>query len=118
MSTVVAGKRIHLVSLANATTAPDGQGGYTETLTPLTPATLYADIRPATARDLERMAAGTVLSMETLIVVVPFHPSVTTKTQLTWLDRAGRSHLANVTGVNNPDQRCIDLILVAVEVVA
>jgi len=118
MSTVEIGKRIHLVTLANATTAPDGDGGFTDTLTPLTPATLFGEIRPATARDLERLAAGTVLSMETLIVIVPFHASVTTKTRLTWLDRAGRSHAANVTGVNNPDQRCIDLVLVAVEVVA
>jgi hypothetical protein len=55
--------------------------------------------------------------METLIVIVPFHAGVTTKTRLTWLDRAGRSHAANVTGVNNPDQRCVDLVLVAVEVV-
>jgi head-tail adaptor len=118
MGVVEIGKRIHVVSLANTTTTADSDGGFTETLTPLTPATLYADIRPATARDLERMAAGTVISTEALLVTLPFHASVTTKTRLTWTDRAGRAHTANVTGVNNPQQRCIDLVLVAVEVVA
>jgi head-tail adaptor len=118
MSVVEIGKRIHVVSLANTTTTPDGDGGFTETLTPLTPSTLYADIRPATARDLERMAAGTVISTEMLLVTIPYHASVTTKTRLTWTDRGGRAHSANVVGVNNPEQRCVDLVLVAVEVVA
>jgi head-tail adaptor len=118
MSVVEIGQRIHLVSLFTTTTTANADGGFDDVLTPLSPATLFADIRPATARDLERMAAGTVISTETLLVMLPFHASVTTKTRLTWTDRAGRSHAANVTGVNNPQQRCVDLVLVAVEQVA
>lgn len=117
MSTVTVGKRLQLVTLANATTTPDSDGSYTNTLTPLVPPTRRASIEPATARDLERLTAGTVIATESLIVTMPFHPQVTTKTQLTWTDRAGRAHVANVTGVNNPEQRCRELICVAVEVV-
>jgi head-tail adaptor len=118
MSVVEIGQRIHLVSLFTTTTTANADGGFDDVLTPLSPATLFADIRPATARDLERMAAGTVISTETLLVMLPFHAGITTKTRLTWLDRAGRSHAANVTGVNNPQQRCVELVLVAVEQVA
>jgi head-tail adaptor len=116
--TIRAGARRHLVTLENpGTRTPDGDGGWTDVFAALNPPALYAEIKPATARDLERLAAGTVLSTESLLVMLPFHPDVTTKTRLTWIDPAGRAHAANVTGVNNPDQRCIDLILVAVEVV-
>lgn len=111
------GQRRHLVTLST-TAAPvaDGDGGYTEAPTFLTPKTCYAEIKPATPRDLERLAAGTVLVTEALLVTMDFHPSVNTKTRLAWTDPAGRAHTANVTGVNNPDGRCRDLILVAVEV--
>jgi hypothetical protein len=118
MSTVQVGKRIHLVSLSNTTTTSNGDGGFTDVLAPLSPATLWGEIMTATARDLERLAPGTVLATDTLLVFLPFHAGVTTKTVLAWTDRAGRAHTANVTGVNNPEQRCTELILVAVELVA
>jgi head-tail adaptor len=97
---------------------PDGDGGYTDVPADLSPSTAYAEITPATARDLERLVAGTVESTDSLLVTMDYHPSVTTKTRLTWTDPAGLPHVASVTGVNNPDQRCRELILVAVEVVA
>jgi hypothetical protein len=58
------------------------------------------------------------MSTDTLIVTMDFHPDVNTKTVLDWTDQSGRAHTATVSGVNNPELRCIDLILVAVEVVA
>jgi head-tail adaptor len=118
MSSVAVGKRRYLVTLAAITNGADGDGGSTEVVTPLVPPTRRAEIKPATARDLERLTAGTVISTETLLVTMPFHPLVTTKTRVAWTDLVGRAHTANVTGVNNPDGRCRELVLVAVEVVA
>ena len=113
-----AGARRTLVALANpGPPTPDGDGGYVTTPAALVPSPVFAEVRPATARDLERLVSGTVLSTESLLVILPFHRAVTTKTVLTWTDPAGRAHTANVTGVTNPDQRCIDSVLVAVEVV-
>ena len=115
---VARGAKRHLVTLSTlGAPVPDGDGGYTEAVVLLTPPTRYAEIQPATTRDLERLAAGTVLATESLLVTMDFHPSVTTKTRLTWTDPAGRSHAANVTGINNPEGRCVELILVVVEVV-
>jgi hypothetical protein len=112
------GARRHLVSLSTAgPEVPDADGGFSQAPVALSPATRYAEIKPATARDLERVAAGTVMSTNTLLVTMDFHPSVTTKTMLAWTDQAGLAHTAAVTGVNNPDLRCIELVLVAVEVV-
>jgi len=111
------GKRRYLVTLTNVTTAA-ADGDTAESVTPLVPPTRRAEIRPATARDLERLTAGTVLSSESLLITMPFHAGVTTKTRVAWTDLAARAHTANVTGVNNPEERCKELILVAVEIVA
>jgi SPP1 family predicted phage head-tail adaptor len=111
---VRAGRRRHLVTLANLGGAvPDGDGGYTETATPLSPPTVWATITPATEKDLERAGTGTVLSTASHIVSMRYHSGVTTKTRITFGSRT-----LNVTGVANPDERNIELVLVAVEVVA
>ena len=113
-----AGARRHRVTLQIPGAAvPDGDGAYTQTWTDLAPPSVFAAIAPATAKDLEHVAAGTVLSAETLIVTVPFHAGLTTKARLTWTDPVGRAHVANITGVTNPDGRCRELALVCVEVV-
>jgi head-tail adaptor len=115
---IASGARRHAVTLSTlGPPVANGDGGFTQAPIALVPSPVYAAIRTPTARDLERLAAGTVLSTQTLLVTLPFHPGVTTTTRLAWTDPAGRAHVANVTGVNNPDQRCIDLELVAVEVV-
>lgn len=96
---------------------PDGDGGYTQAYLDLDPPTLWVRVAPATAADLERVAAGTVLSQATHIVIGPFHPDVTTKTRMTWIDRHERTHAANITGVSSVEERNIEMILVASEVV-
>lgn len=118
MSSTAVGNRRYLVTLQNSVSTADGDGSYADVWTTLTPATRRAEIKPATARDLERLTAGTVLATESLLVTMPFHPQVTTQTRLLWTDLAGRGHVAHVTGVNNPDQLCRELILTAVEVLA
>jgi head-tail adaptor len=114
------GDRRTLVSLQNPSgpPVPDGDGGSTQPYADCDPSTVLAAIRTPTVRDLERMAAGTVISTAMRILTFPFHKDVTTKTQLTWTDVAGRAHTANVTGVDNPEDRCIETVVLAVEVVA
>jgi head-tail adaptor len=97
---------------------PDGDGGYTESWTPLNPPALFGEINPATAGDLEFLAAGTVMSQATLLATVPFHPGVTMQTRLTWTDSAGRAHTANVVGLVNVDERCRELHITCVEEIA
>lgn len=105
----------HWVSLANpgGPVVPDPEGGFVEGMVALDPPQVFAGIRPATARDLERNTSGTAVSTASHIINMDFHPQVTTQTRITF---NGRTLL--VTGVANPEERNVDLILVAEEVVA
>ncbi len=91
---------------------PDGDGGSTQTWTDLVPPTTSVKLEPATERDLERVAAGTVLTTNLYIVTGPFHPQITTQTRGIC---DGRKF--SVTGVSDPDNRHVDTIAVCVEVV-
>lgn len=100
------------------TVEADGDGGYTPVQSTLSPSPVRAEIRSASARDLERVQAGSVIATDALIVRMRFHPTVNTHTRLAWTDQAGRAHVANVTGVHPVDGRTRELLLVAVEVVS
>lgn len=111
---IPAGRRRHLVALTReGAPVADANGGYTRTLVALNPAEVYAEIRPATAHDLERLAAGTSIATAASIVTMPHHAEVDTKTRVTFNGRTLR-----VTGVVNPDERNIHTICVCVEVVS
>jgi SPP1 family predicted phage head-tail adaptor len=73
-------------------------------------ATVWASIVPATARDLERVVAGTVQSSATHLVTIRYLAGVTTKTRVVF-----GSRLFSVTGVQNPEERNISLVLVCQE---
>jgi SPP1 family predicted phage head-tail adaptor len=106
---VRAGELRHLITLQTPSTAtPDGDGGFTNTWTDL--ATVWASIVPATARDLERLVAGTVQSSATHLVTIRYLAGVTTKTRVVF-----GSRLLSVTGVQNPEERNISLVLVCQE---
>jgi head-tail adaptor len=75
--------------------------------------TVWADIRPASAHDLERVVGGTVLSSASHLVRLRYHPAITTQSQL----RFGARVFA-VTGVQNVDERNVELIVACQEVVA
>ena len=108
------GERRHLVTLRNPGAAvPDGDGGYTQTYTAPTPAQVWARITPATTRDLERLAAGTVIASASHIVDMPFHAGVTTQTQIVFNNRT-----FYVTGVSNPEEKNVQTIAICQEVVA
>ena len=104
----------HRVSLENPGVAvPDGDGGYTQVNVPLSPSEVWADIRPATARDLERVTSGTVMASASHIVTIRYHAGVTTQTRILF-----GSRVLAVTGVQNPEERNIALVLTAEEMVA
>jgi head-tail adaptor len=63
---------------------PDGEGGYTQTWTALVPATWYVRVRAATARDAEKVTAGTVITHVSHLVHGRYHPGVSTLTRMIW----------------------------------
>jgi SPP1 family predicted phage head-tail adaptor len=113
MKQVSAGQRRHMVTLENpGTPVADPDLGYTQTYTQLQPGQVWAEIKPANARDLERVTTGTSMSTATHLVTIPYHSGVTTQTRLTFGTR-----IFQVNGVVNPEERNIELILTCEEIV-
>jgi head-tail adaptor len=112
--TATRGQRRHLVTLENpGPPVPDGGGGFTETWAPLSPPTRMAEIKPATARDLERVVANAVESTASHILTMDYHAGVTTETRITFGTR-----VFTVDGLQNPDERNIDHVVACTEVVS
>jgi SPP1 family predicted phage head-tail adaptor len=110
-SPIAAGLRRHLVQLANPGTAtPDGDGGFVQTLTPLTPPAVWAEVRPVTGGEVARY--GTSLATCDTVVTIPFHAQITTQTQVT---HKGRT--LYVKRIDNPEDRDRESILYCTEVV-
>ena len=107
------GSRVHLVTLqAPGVPIPDGDGGVIQSWTDLAPAQVKAAIVPASARDLENLVAGTVITQAAHVITMPYHPGVTTASRVLF---RGRSF--SLTSVLNPEERNIELICIGVEVV-
>lgn len=105
--------RPHRVTLQNPGPAvPDGEGGTVQSWTDLTPPALSVKIAEASTANLERVTTGTVLATATHVITGPYHPQVTTQTRILF---QGRSF--SVTGVSNPGERNVEMILVCKEVV-
>jgi head-tail adaptor len=106
--------RPHRVTFQNPGPAvPDGDGGYTQSWLDLSPLALSVRIAAPTARDLESMGPGTVVSTATYVVTGPFHPGVTTKTRINFNGR-----LFQVVGVTNVEERSQEMVLLVNEQVA
>lgn len=107
-------ERPHRVTLQNpGPSVPDGDGGFNQTWFDLAPAAMSAKIAPATAADLERVAAGTVIATASHIVTMPYHPQVTTQTRIIFNGRT-----LFVKGVSNPEERNVETVAICQEVVA
>jgi head-tail adaptor len=105
--------RPHRVTLRNPVGPgiPDGDGGTTQVLwEALVPPASWAQIE---GRAVERGAAGTVVAPASYTVTLPYHPQVTTQTQLSWDTR-----LCSVISVSDPGARHVELVLECVELVA
>jgi head-tail adaptor len=94
---------------------PDSDGGFSTPFVALDPPQMWAQVARASQADVERLAPGTVITTGTHTVRMPFHPGVTTGVRVTWADRAGRPHQANVTGVSYTPE-CTETMLVCEEV--
>ena len=110
---MIPGSTRHVVRLQRpGAPVADGDGGFTQVWTDLTPATWDCSIEPATARDLERVAAGTVIATATHVLKGRFHAGITVATRVLV---GGRQFSG--TGVANPEERNLETIATAVEVV-
>jgi head-tail adaptor len=107
------GRYRQVVALSNPSSVADGDGGFTQSFTPLSPATAFALIR--SARGYERVAAGTVIAQGTFIVEMRFHPGITAETRVQWTDRANVVHTANVSDIDDVDQAGVTMKLTVVE---
>jgi head-tail adaptor len=93
----------------------DGKGGYTEEFFPLDPPRARASIRWAGGRG-ERTQAGTIESQATPVVRMRYHPGVTVKTRITFVDRSGTTRYLSVVDVTDPDELGVELELTCSEV--
>lgn len=108
-----AGQRIHLVTVQGpGLPVPDGDGGVIQGWADLTPAQVPASIAPASARDLEKLASGTVITQATHVITIPYHPQVTTATRVLF-----RGRTFSLTSVINLEERNVQLKCIGVEVV-
>lgn len=113
----------HVVTVEEEQEVPDGEGGFTMQWVQLNPAKWHCSITPATVRDLEREAAGTVIATASHIIAGRFHPQITVKTRLTKGSRDAQGKLTpgsrefNVSGVQNPEEKNESLVLMAEEIV-
>jgi head-tail adaptor len=106
------GNRRHRVFFQNpGEPTPDGRGGYVEAWDDISPDLgWFVAIEPAGARDLERIAPGTVITAATYVIRGRFHPGLSAKSRM-WHD--GR--VFAITGVRTIEEREIEMELAAVE---
>jgi head-tail adaptor len=103
------GEDRHLVTFdAPGAAVPDGEGGFTRVPAPLAPPTWYVRIRPATARDVERAMAGTIITHRSHVIHGRYHPGVTLAARMHF---EGRTY--QVTSVINIDERDREMELIA-----
>jgi len=76
------------------------------------PPPAFARVTPATKAAVEQIAQGTVVSMATHLVTIPYRTGLTTKSRFV-ID--GRT--LNVLGIYDADERHAELVLVCAEVV-
>lgn len=108
-----AGDLNHSVVLENPSTTPDGDGGFTQTWTALSPSPVWASVLPATSGRMERLVGSTVEAGATHLVEMRYHPGVTIKTRVT----LGSRHL-QVINVQNVDERSEVTRLTCVEILS
>ncbi len=100
-----------------STRTKDGDGGYTETYTTLSPATEWVSAVTAAPGEVERIFGGTVTAQVTEILSLRYLADVTTNTRVTFTD-AGGTHTLYVRGVVDVDRRNVELQLACEESIA
>ena len=107
---VAIGATAHLVTFEEpGPPIPDGHGGFTYAWPALAPASWYVQIQPANAATAERVAAGTILTHNAIVVRGANHPGLTSRCRMR--DALGRVY-AVISVVN------VDLLGRQMEVIA
>lgn len=107
-----AGERRHTIELENpGEPVSDNEGGFT--VVPVNLGRFKAKIEPSTQRNLERLVSNTVASEVSHVVSLPYVDGVTTKTNVLFGVR-----VLQVVGIQNPEERNLELRLACVERVA
>ena len=97
----------HIVRFENpGDPVPDGDGGFIEGWTPTDPPSWPMSIRPASTRDLESVASGTVVAQATHILTGRYHPQVTTESRVRFKDR-----LFEISDLSNIDETDLEMQL-------
>lgn len=116
--TVVIGELRQVANLFNpGTPVPDGDGGFTQVFTPLDPPQWRCSIETASVRASERLFAASVIAQATYILSGRFHPGISTKTRIVWVDRAGETHTTDVLDVNDTEGAGVETVALVSEVV-
>ena len=106
------GSARHRVTVENPyPVTPDGGGGYTETWYPATPPEWQCSIERATARELERVSAGTTIAGATHILKGRYHPGLSLVSRV----RFG-ARVFLIVDAGTPEERQIETVAVATEV--
>jgi hypothetical protein len=105
------GERLHMVRLiGQGPTVPDGEGGWTQGPVALAPEWWLCRLQPATVADLQRLTAGTAVTNASFIARGPYHPGITTDTEIEFAAATGAVRRLYVNGVISPDERGIETV--------
>lgn len=108
------GKLRHSVALENpGSGTPNADGGFDSSWVALVPSPVSAAVEPAAQRSLERLVSNTVAAEVSHVVTIRYHPDVTTKTRVVFEGR-----YLYVVGMQDPEERHVELILACTERVA
>lgn len=99
----------HRITIESPVSAPDGEGGYTETWSTFANR-IPASVLPATTASLERLMAGAVQTTATDIVRIRYLSGISTAMRVRF-----ESRVLGITGVSNPDGRRIEHVLLCTE---
>jgi SPP1 family predicted phage head-tail adaptor len=106
----IARRQVRVLLQNEAPAVPDGAGGFTPSWVDLPPPA-DASVVPASAGVSEHLAAGAALAASTTYVVtLPFRANVSTATRVLYGART-----LYVTGVTDPDERHVELVLACEE---
>lgn len=105
----------NLGTVQNQTTVSDGIGGFTETWAAANPSEWWFAIERASVRASERLFAGTVLTHGSYILSGRHHEEMSTDSRVSWVDRAGVTHTANVLDVTDPEGAGVETVILVSE---
>ena len=103
-------------SLAVGTAVPDGNGGYTVAYAPLNPETWRCAIARVSVRMAERHFDATIIAKATHVLNGRFHAQLDTNCRVTWTDRAGTVHVAQVLDIDDTEGAGVETVIAVSEI--